>query len=84
MLHPVVHQSPEAREQRHFEVSWLTLSLQRVINVKFPLQPHRKHCITQYEELGFSYPTQMKHDYTSKSHYLTNTFLFIRLGECTF
>ena len=26
----------------------------RVINVKFPLQPHQKYYITQYEELGFS------------------------------
>ena len=31
----------------------LTLSLPRVINFKFPLQPC--HYITQYEELGFSY-----------------------------
>ena len=28
---------------------------QRVINIKFPLQPHQKYHITQYEELGFSY-----------------------------
>ena len=34
-------------------VKCLTLSLQRVINRKFPLQPHQKHYITQYEELGF-------------------------------
>ena len=33
----------------------LTLSLQRVINFKFPLQSHQKYYITQYEELGFSY-----------------------------
>ena len=26
----------------------------RVINVKFPLQPHQKYNITQYGELGFS------------------------------
>ena len=25
-----------------------------VVNVKFPLQPHQKYGITQYEELGFS------------------------------
>ena len=42
------------------EMAWLvdlhnlTLSLPRVINVKFPLQPHQKYYITQYEELGFS------------------------------
>ena len=33
----------------------LTLSLPRVINFKFPLQPHQKYCTTQYEERGFSY-----------------------------
>ena len=32
----------------------LTSSLPRVINFKFLLQPHRKYCIPQYEELGFS------------------------------
>ena len=32
----------------------ITLSLPRVIRVKFPLQPHQKYNITQYEELGFS------------------------------
>ena len=31
-----------------------TLSLPRVINFKFPLQPHQKYYSTQYEELGFS------------------------------
>ena len=33
----------------------LTLSLPRVINVKFPLQPHQKYYITQHEELGITY-----------------------------
>ena len=32
----------------------LTLSPPRVINSKFPLQPHQKYDITQYEELYFS------------------------------
>ena len=32
----------------------LTPSLPRVINFKFPLQPHQKYYITQYEELGCS------------------------------
>ena len=50
----------------------------------FSLQPHRKYNITQYEELGFSQIIQMKDDYTTNSHYLTYTFLFKRLGECTF
>ena len=41
-----------------------TLSFPRVINVKFPLQPHQKFNITKYGELGFSSLTQMKDDYT--------------------
>ena len=32
----------------------LTLSLLKVISVKFPLQPQQKYCIIQYEELSFS------------------------------
>ena len=35
-------------------VKELTLSLLRVINVKIPLQPHKKYDITQYGELDFS------------------------------
>ena len=35
-------------------VKGLTLSLPRVINFKFPLQPHQKYYTTQYEELRFS------------------------------
>ena len=34
--------------------SVLALSLLRVINVKIPLQPHKKYDITQYGELEFS------------------------------
>ena len=34
--------------------SQLTLSLPRVINVKIPLQPHKKYDTTQYGELDFS------------------------------
>ena len=37
-----------------FTTGGLTLSLPRVINIKFPLQPHQKYYMTQYEELGFS------------------------------
>ena len=33
---------------------WLTLSLPRVINLQFPLQPLQKYDITQYGERGFS------------------------------
>ena len=49
----------------------VTLSLKRVINVKFPLQLHQKYYITQYGELGFSLLTQMKDAHTINSHYLT-------------
>ena len=38
----------------HLKQWMLTLSVPRVINLKFPLQPHQKYYITQYEELGFS------------------------------
>ena len=61
----------------------LTLSLPRVINVKFPLQPHQKYNITKYGELGFSLVTQIIDDYSTNSHYFTNKFLFRRLGECS-
>ena len=54
-----------------------SLSHPRVINVKFPLQPDQKYNITQNEL------SRMKDDYTTNSHYLTYTFLFKGLGECT-
>ena len=63
---------------------FLTLSLPRAIKFKFLLQPHQKYCLTQYEELGCSSFTQMKDDYNANSHYLTHTFLFKMLRECTF
>ena len=56
----------------------LTLSLPRVIKLKFPLEPHQGYDITQYGELGFSQLTQMKDDYTTNSHYMTHTLLFQR------
>ena len=31
----------------------MTLSLARVINFRFPLQPQQKYYVIQYEELGF-------------------------------
>ena len=40
--------------QQRIPILKLTLSLPRVINVKFLLQLHQKYCTTQYEELGFS------------------------------
>ena len=47
---------------------------------KFPLQPHQKYNVTQYEELGLSYLTQMKDDYTTHSQHLTSHSLLKRLG----
>ena len=41
-----------------------TLSLPRVVNFKFPLQPQKKYYIIQYEERAFhSFNTQMVDDY---------------------
>ena len=49
-----------------------TLSLPRVINFKFSLQPHQKYNIVQYEELGFSkIEAHMKDDHITNSHHLT-------------
>ena len=59
----------------------LTLSLPRVINLKFPLQPHQKYYTAQYEELGFSSLTQMKDDYTTNSRYITYTFSLLEVGR---
>ena len=63
---------------------FLTLSLLRVINFKFPLQPQQKYYITQYGELGFYSLLRWKMIIlpilpTSIIHFLSN-----RLGECTF
>ena len=66
-------QEKEPDLQSHPE-SHLTLSLPRVINSKFPLQPHQKYYITQCEELDFSQRTNMKDDYTTNSHYLINFY----------
>ena len=49
-----------------------------------PAELHQKHYITQYEDLGFSWLTQMKDDCTANSHYHAYTFIFKRLGEYTF
>ena len=83
----------QPRRRRDGRGSWLdegnnqfrdlpsTLSLPRVINLKFPLQPHQKYYNTQYEELGFSSLTQMKYDYTTNSHYITYTFSLFEVGR---
>ena len=47
-------QSAAGAHNRSEQVTCLTLSLLRVINVKIPLQPHKKYDITQYGELDFS------------------------------
>ena len=39
---------------RYGAATWLNLSLLRVINVIFFVQPHQKYNITHYDELGFS------------------------------
>ena len=41
-------------ERLKFRPGTITHSFLRVINFKFPLQPHQISNITQYEELGFS------------------------------
>ena len=70
--------------QEFIDKSWKKKDLLSMINVKFTLQPHQKYYIMQCEELGFSWLTLMKDDYTTNSHCITYAFLFIRLGECTF
>ena len=56
-----------------------TLSLPRVINFKFPLQPHKKYNITQCQEL-----TQMKR-WSYHQFPLPHLYIFFkRLWECTF
>ena len=56
----------------------LSLSLPRVINFEFPLQPHQKYYITQYGELGFSRLTQMEWVYYQFSLH----FSYISLYKC--
>ena len=65
----------------HVQTGLETLSLLRVINVKIPLQPHKKYDITQYGKLNFSYLTHMKGDYTTNSHYITHTIAFWKVGR---
>ena len=52
---------------------FFTLSLPRVINFKFLLQPHQNYYATQYEELSFSSLTQIVQ---RNSHCITYTFLY--------
>ena len=59
----------------------LTLPFPRVTNFKFSLQPHPKYYITHYEEVSFSWHTQMKNYYTANFHYITYTYLFLKCGS---
>ena len=47
----LVDLSLKSRENVLFDLGseWVTLPLARVINFKFPLQPHQKYYVTQYE-----------------------------------
>ena len=64
------------------QVSFLALSLPRVINTKFPLQPHQLYNITQYGDcLAIHSLLRWK---MTNSHYLTYTLLLRVMGECTF
>ena len=61
----------------------LTLSLPRVINFKFPLQPHHKYYITQYGDLAFDSLLRWKMIIPILTTLLTHLSLR-RLGECAF
>ena len=54
------------------------------INFKFLLWLHQKYYITQYEELGFSYLTQMTDDRTTNSHHHTCKFSPQNVGRMYF
>ena len=58
--------------------------LPEVINFKFPLQPHQKYYITQYEECDFSKLTQMNDDHTTNSHYLILYISLQKVGRMHF
>ena len=68
---------------RLFE-SLLTLSLLRVINVKIPLQPHKKYDITQHGELDFHSLLRWKVIILQILATSLIQSLFERLGEYTF
>ena len=56
----------------------------RVINFKFPLQPHPKYYITQYEELAFHSLLRWKMIFQLILDTAIIHFLFKLVGECTF
>ena len=58
-----------AHGEQQLGLSWCPIISPSIIsllsvNFKFPLHPHQKYYITQYEELGFSWLTQMRGHYT--------------------
>ena len=67
-----------------YSFSSFPLSLPRGINNKFPLQPHQKYYISQYEEVAFHSLLRWEMSATINSHFLSHIFLFERLGEFTF
>ena len=62
----------------------LTLSLLRVINVKFPLQPQQKYYHTVWRTWLFIAYSQMKDYYTTNPCYLTYTFSLYKVGRMYF
>ena len=60
------------------------LTLPRMIDLEFLLQPHQEYNVAQYEELGLPNFLGWKMITVPISHYLTDIFLFKRLGERTF
>ena len=66
------------------QYSVLSLSLLRVINVKIPLQPHKKYDITQKENLAFHSLLRWKVIILQILATSLIQSLFERLGEYTF
>ena len=80
---PPLNQVWAGRQQQNLIT--LTLSLPRVINFKFPLQPQARNITSQsMENLAFYSLLRRKMILSTKSHYLTYTILFNKLGGCTF
>ena len=52
-----------------------------LMNFRFPLQCHQKY-FHHSEDLAF-HGLHITDDYTTNSHYITYSFLYKRLGECT-
>ena len=63
---------------------WLSWSPKSKIKFKFLLKPCSHRITHSTKNLAFHSLLRWKDYYTTNSHYLTYTFLFKRLGECTF